>query len=735
MIAPSVTTVIPATFSSNNGGAFFLHGDLLAQNHIGTEIENNFEENIEKEGKEGEEEEEINNNREQQLHRRCALIPDEKGMLGGESDREDDENEEENFENEENNYGEYREGSSANGCCNNVIIVPHVHVTTDDNFNNNGKRRRSERQQSPQLHYFNRAVTANGTGLLADLQRATLAAPHFYAENAGNECRPKRSSWILRRLYEWSHRAKSREMVKHVHAALGATSNDNSGSVSPSPHHSTGTDSESGEGGSSESETYFENLMNIQWEEMFNSSETTNLNEQLSERDKRRLKAVWELFHSELIFLTRQLLVLRNVYKEPLKRCQVEGCLLSVEPDLLFGNLEQLIRISRRFCRSFISLLRDVKNDGPPFNKTTQMIVQLFKRFSKGPSTISAYQAYCINYRATIEYLGTIRQKDERFVDFERICVTDPRCERLQLEDLLISPLQRITRLPILLKEILKHTELQQDRQSLEKVLEQMNENLRTIDDSVQWLHNFERLQQLQRQIVWPSVTEIEPKAFIPDFLKNAVSKQFCENFVAHPRRKLLHEGYLEFIENGRNSDCYCFLFNDMFLVTKVKKVASKSKRNSNSGLTSSISSVTASNANGLLNGNKIFIVHRQPLPLDSCVFCDTESQIDIQTQQQQQQNGVTSLNNSFVVMHLTRYYQLLNIYTLQASNKKEKEIWLEKFQEGIENYECIQLKDALRSTPLYHSLSLRRSSSGRSHCSTNSTGVVNQQNEKSPDL
>ena len=29
-----------------------------------------------------------------------------------------------------------------------------------------------------------------------------------------------------------------------------------------------------------------------------------------------------------------------EVYKEPLKRCQVEGCLLSVEPSLLFGNLE-----------------------------------------------------------------------------------------------------------------------------------------------------------------------------------------------------------------------------------------------------------------------------------------------------------------------------------------------------------------------------------------------------------
>lgn len=37
---------------------------------------------------------------------------------------------------------------------------------------------------------------------------------------------------------------------------------------------------------------------------------------------------------------------LRNVYKEPLKKCQVEGCLLTVEPDLLFGNLDQICRVS-----------------------------------------------------------------------------------------------------------------------------------------------------------------------------------------------------------------------------------------------------------------------------------------------------------------------------------------------------------------------------------------------------
>ncbi|KHJ84303.1 hypothetical protein OESDEN_15986 [Oesophagostomum dentatum] len=73
-----------------------------------------------------------------------------------------------------------------------------------------------------------------------------------------------------------------------------------------------------------------------------------------------------------------------------------------------------------------------------------------------------------------------------------------------------------------------------------------MTECLRSIDDSVQWLHNFERLQQLQTQVIWPSIVEMEPKSFVPDFLKVALSRQFCENLLAHPRRKLIHEGPLE---------------------------------------------------------------------------------------------------------------------------------------------------------------------------------------------
>ncbi|KAK6038603.1 hypothetical protein COOONC_23892 [Cooperia oncophora] len=93
------------------------------------------------------------------------------------------------------------------------------------------------------------------------------------------------------------------------------------------------------------------------------------------------LQAVWELFHSELNFLHHQLLVLRNVYKEPLKKCQVEGCLLTVEPDLLFGNLDQLCRISRGFCQTFLSLLPAVNREGTDYD-CTDLVVKLFEKVS-----------------------------------------------------------------------------------------------------------------------------------------------------------------------------------------------------------------------------------------------------------------------------------------------------------------------------------------------------------------
>ncbi|KAK6728844.1 hypothetical protein RB195_006109 [Necator americanus] len=85
-------------------------------------------------------------------------------------------------------------------------------------------------------------------------------------------------------------------------------------------------------------------------------------------------------------------------------------------------------------------------------------------------------------------------------------------------------------------------------------------------------MSNQERLQQLQAQVIWPSIVEMEPRSFVPDFLRVAVSHQLCDNLLAHPRRKLIHEGPVELVELGRTVNRYAFLFTDMFVLSTPKK-------------------------------------------------------------------------------------------------------------------------------------------------------------------
>ena len=70
----------------------------------------------------------------------------------------------------------------------------------------------------------------------------------------------------------------------------------------------------------------------------------------------------------------------------------------------------------------------------------------------------------------------------------------------------------------------------------------------------MKWLKNFERLLEIQRNVVWPGnfisehssmiisflylgVMEMEPKQYYPDFLKTALTKQPCERLIVSPRR------------------------------------------------------------------------------------------------------------------------------------------------------------------------------------------------------
>jgi hypothetical protein len=60
-------------------------------------------------------------------------------------------------------------------------------------------------------------------------------------------------------------------------------------------------------------------------------------------------------------------------------------------------------------------------------------------------------------------------------------------------------------------------TEEKHERETIASIIKSEENSLRELDDKMRWLKNFERLLEIQRNIVWPSVLELDPKVFIPE--------------------------------------------------------------------------------------------------------------------------------------------------------------------------------------------------------------------------
>lgn len=67
-----------------------------------------------------------------------------------------------------------------------------------------------------------------------------------------------------------------------------------------------------------------------------------------------------------------------KVFLEPLKRIQVEGIAMYAEPELLFGNLDELCGVTYAFCKEFIHLLLKL-TDAAGDLSTTEVLSKLFE--------------------------------------------------------------------------------------------------------------------------------------------------------------------------------------------------------------------------------------------------------------------------------------------------------------------------------------------------------------------
>ncbi|KAI1301274.1 Pleckstrin homology domain-containing family G member 7 [Halotydeus destructor] len=417
----------------------------------------------------------------------------------------------------------------------------------------------------------------------------------------------------------------------------------------------------------------------------------------ISRCEHKRREALWDLFQSECVFLYDHLMVLKNVFMEPLKNIQVEGFAMFAEPEVLFGNLDELCCVTYAFCKEFLHIILHQMSTGEL--NATDVLVRLFQKSTKVASLTQAYHRYTLNYINALNYLETLRRQVE-FIEFEKWCSRDPRCKKLQLTDLLVSPVQHIMRVPLILKDIETRTEDLVERDIITNIIDTEETHLRELDDKMKWLKNFERLLEIQRNILWPSVVDVDPKVFIPDFLKGPLSKQPCERLIVSPRRQIILEGPLSLLDSGKPVEMYLILFDDMFIVTRRKKGLNKKQ--------SSLTEKWASSCKGSTcpppshEGLFKYVVYKQPLSLDRFYIHDIT----------QAEGAVNSLKYAFVLVVLNRFQQIITCHTFQAPSESVKIQWLTKLRDTADKWKRTLQNTVFRNQKRLSSVSVSTTAS-----------------------
>uniref|UniRef100_A0A8C2DZ74 Intersectin 2a n=1 Tax=Cyprinus carpio TaxID=7962 RepID=A0A8C2DZ74_CYPCA len=130
------------------------------------------------------------------------------------------------------------------------------------------------------------------------------------------------------------------------------------------------------------------------------------------------------------------------------------------------------------------------------------------------------------------------------------------RCKGMPLSSFLLKPMQRITRYPLLIKNILENTpSTHADHANLQAALEQAEELCSQVNEGVREKENSDRLEWIQNHVLCDGVIE----HLVFNSLTNCLGP-----------RKLLHSGKLHKTKSSK--ELWAFLFNDFLLLTYTSK-------------------------------------------------------------------------------------------------------------------------------------------------------------------
>jgi len=213
--------------------------------------------------------------------------------------------------------------------------------------------------------------------------------------------------------------------------------------------------------------------------------------QKLKPKQRKRQDVINELFHTERSHV-RNLKVLSNIFRRPL----IESGLMPREVvDRLFPNIDDVLTVHQRYNGA----MKDRMKRGFPIGNIGDILGDMFMGVA-GEHLINVGAKFTKNQKFTIEELKKLRSREGSKLDqlLEGI-EKNPVCRKLQLQDLLAVEHQRLVKYPLLLEQIARVTDEDQDEASIvKKSVLRTKEILEVIDKQVAEAQNKQQLVEIQ---------------------------------------------------------------------------------------------------------------------------------------------------------------------------------------------------------------------------------------------
>ncbi|XP_036326252.1 serine-rich adhesin for platelets-like isoform X2 [Rhagoletis pomonella] len=304
---------------------------------------------------------------------------------------------------------------------------------------------------------------------------------------------------------------------------------------------------------------YLDN-MHKSWKDIVDSAD-------MNDNETRIQTAIWELVTTEVYYI-HALQTVTDLFLACLEAVQEERLLTDVDQHRLFSNVRDICEANLKFWIIYLypMVAHSIATREP-------LRISFFHQgFVAFASIFAPYKKYCAEQSTCQFYCKELNRNNPLFTSYLAWCESQKMCNRLRLADIIVRPMQRLTKYSLLLAAIKKHMSDVELVEAVDTMIHSVENFVFSVNNHLTTRQENERLKGVMARIESYDVVDTNNEHL--DKMVKQYSQMFdlcapMKGCPAHQVRHLFMEGDHKFKDNLGKADVHCFLLTDMLLVCK----------------------------------------------------------------------------------------------------------------------------------------------------------------------